>query len=172
MKAATWQHWISIAFAAWLLALALQPASARASGLPEGLPALPALGETMGRFTSAQLALGGVDPVAYHLEGRAVAGDPRYELVHGGVVWRFASAANREAFREAPRTYEPAFAGFDPLGVAEGRVVEADPRHFLLLENRLLVFHSPETRGRFGSDPGLMARAVERWSAVAAQLSR
>ena len=51
-------------------------------------------------------------------------------------------------------------------------MVEADPRHFLLLENRLLVFHSPETRGRFGSDPGLMARAVERWSAVAAQLSR
>lgn len=171
MKAATWQQWISIAFAALVLTLALQPASAGAGALPAGLPKLPSLGETMGRDVHSGLALSGIDPVAYHTERRPVAGDPQHELTWRGVVWRFSSAANLAAFREAPEVYEPAFSGFDPTGVAEGRAVDSDPRHFLVLGSRLFVFHSAETARRFGSEPALVAQATERWPAVAAQIS-
>lgn len=172
MKAATWQRWVSIAFAALLLSMAWQSAGARAGALPAGLPDLPSLGERMGRDINSGLALGGVDPVAYFVEGRPVPGDPHHELTYRGIVWRFASAANLAAFRDAPQVYEPAFSGFDPVGIAEGRAVDSDPRHFLVQGSRLFIFHSEAALRRFQSEPTLAERASERWPSVAAVITR
>lgn len=172
MKAVTWQRWISIAIGGAALVLALQPAFAGSAALPSGLPALPALGEEMQRDTRSGLALHGYDPVAYQAEGRALAGRPDYELSYRGHIWRFATAANRAAFREAPATYEPAFAGFDPLAVTQGRAVESDPRRFAILGSRLFLFRSEESRSRFLADTALLASAEANWSEVSRQIAR
>ncbi|POR56631.1 YHS domain-containing (seleno)protein [Bosea psychrotolerans] len=193
MKAVTWQGWNSIAVGALVLAIAVQPALATQPlasapspssppslaaadsvmpGLPSGLPQLPRLGETMQRDTRSGFALHGYDPVAYQLLGRATPGLPDYELVHGGAVWRFASAANREAFRDAPDVYEPAFAGFDATGVADGRAVESDPHLFAVIDSRLYLFRTGENRRRFLNNAALFQLAEAQWKDVYGTIAR
>lgn len=187
MKAATWQRWISVAVGVLALAIAIQPVMATQPlasaqnlsvadsvmpGLPSGLPQLPRLGETMQRDTPSGFALHGYDPVAYQLLGRATPGRPDYELVHGGAVWRFASAANREAFRDAPDVYEPAFAGFDATGVADGRAVESDPHLFAVIDSRLYLFRTAENRRRFVNNATLFQLAEAQWKDVYGTIAR
>ena len=75
------------------------------------------------------LALRGFDAVSYFIEdGQGPApGRTMFEFGWQGCAWRFASAANREAFRRHPDAYAPRLRGFDPVGILEGRLVDADP---------------------------------------------
>ena len=170
MKAATWRGWLPLA--ACLFALAGAAPTARAGmpstpGLPAGLPELPGLGEVMQRDLRTGLAINGFDPVSYRLGGRPAPGSPDYELVQGGIVWRFASQANLEAFRDAPEIYAPAFAGFDPTGVADGAAVDSDPSQFAVIGARLFLFRTAENRHRFLQNTGdLLAQAEDRWISV------
>jgi len=172
MKAAARHAGIVLAGIVISCALPLCATTSLASALPSGLPDLPNLGEAMQRDNRTGLALSGFDPVAYFLNDAAVPGLPAYELIHEGTVWRFASAANRDAFREAPQVYTPRFGGFDASGVAEGRIIDADPRRFAVIGSRLYFFRSDENRQRFVSEATLRAKAQERWSAVTALIAR
>ncbi len=152
--------------------LALAAAPGLASGLPPGLPELPNIGEAMQRDNHTGLALSGFDPVAYFLNDTAVPGLADYELMHEGAVWRFASAANRDAFREAPQVYTPRFGGFDASGVADGRAIDADPRRFAVIGAQLYFFRSDENRRRFLGEAALRTKAQERWASVATLIAR
>lgn len=152
--------------------LLLAVEASRASALPTGLPELPSLGEVMQRDNRTGLALSGFDPVGYFLDNAAVPGLPDYELLHDGAVWRFASAANRDAFREAPQVYTPRFGGFDASGVADGRAVDADPHRFAIIGSQLYFFRSDENRRRFITEAALRAQAQQRWPAVATSVAR
>src|SRR3954451_6108736 len=59
------------------------------------------------------IAIFGYDPVEYYLQGRGVSGSRTHELTYANVVWRFASEANREAFRRTPEVFTPAYGGYD-----------------------------------------------------------
>ena len=142
------------------------------SGLPAGLPELPSMAEAMQRDIHSGLALHGYDPVAYQLEKRAVAGHGDYEIIYRGAVWRFVSAANREAFRDAPSVYEPAFAGFDASAVAQGRAVDTDPRLFAIIGSRLFLFGTPENRRGFVEDASRLKTAESNWSGVLQSIAR
>ncbi|MCO5091577.1 YHS domain-containing (seleno)protein [Bosea sp. (in: a-proteobacteria)] len=184
MKAATRQ--CRIRFAAGLVAFAIglpaalastpAPQTAAPAGalrtLPAGLPALPSLGEVMQRDLNTGLAINGFDPVSYRLGEKPVAGRPEYELIREGSVWRFASQANLEAFRDAPEIYMPAFGGFDPTGVAKGAAVDSDPGQFALVGSRLFLFRTAENRRRFLRNAGLLAEAESRWDTVLSGVAR
>ena len=183
MKAGTRQQSISLALcrrrrnaigAAFAVALALLPGQAPAgtAGLPSGLPDLPSLTQTTHYDSQSGLALRGYDPVAYRIEQRAVAGDRSHELVYRGAAWRFVSAANREAFREAPEIYAPAFAGFDASAVAHGRAVDTDPREFAIIGTRLFLFRTAENRRSFVADSALRQQADGNWATVAQTIAR
>jgi YHS domain-containing protein len=136
------------------------------------LPALPTVGERIVLHDQAGMALDGFDPVGYFALGRAVAGSSRHELQWRGVTWRFASAANLEAFRQAPEVYAPLFGGHDPLGLADGRAVEGDPQIHALVEGRLALFRTPRTREAFLARAGGVQAAQAAWPAIEAQLAR
>ncbi|MGN6096781.1 MAG: YHS domain-containing (seleno)protein [Bosea sp. (in: a-proteobacteria)] len=185
MKAATWQHRLRHALVCLVFSLAAQTALARTAdapapaaealpepSLPAGLPPLPALGEAMQRDLVSGLALNGLDPVSYQLPGGPLAGRAEYELIHDGIVWRFASAANRAAFLDAPATYAPAFAGFDPIGVANGVAVDSNPERFAVVGSRLFLFRSDDNRRRFLLDRSLLDKAETRWKAVLRTVAR
>ena len=127
---------------------------------------MPALGEVMQRDLHTGLAINGFDPVSYRLGSKPIAGRAEYELIQNRFVWRFASKANLEAFRDAPQVYAPAFGGFDPTGVANGVAVESDPSQFAVIGSRLYLFRSAENRQRFLREAGLLAQAESRWNAV------
>jgi len=143
-----------------------------ARGLPTGLPDLPALGEAMQRDLNTGLAINGFDPVSYRLGGQPAAGQAEHELIHGGIVWRFASEANLRAFEDAPDVYAPAFAGFDPTGVANGVAVDSDPNLFAIVGSRLFLFRSAENRQHFLQNTELMAKADSRWASVQRYVAR
>ncbi|MGO4173273.1 YHS domain-containing (seleno)protein [Bosea sp. TAF32] len=179
MKAATRRRWsatcagiailflvVSMTSANTTSAEPVVPASTGAPGLPAGLPSLPALGEVMQRDLRTGLAINGFDPVSYRLGNGPSAGLADHELIHEGIVWRFASQANLEAFRDAPGVYAPAFGGFDPTGVANGVAVESDPSQYAIIGSRLFLFRSAENRQRFLQGAALLAQAEDRWKSV------
>jgi YHS domain-containing protein len=172
MKAAARHAGIVIAGIVTGCVLLLAAPTGRASVLPPGLPELPGLGEAMQRDNRTGLALSGFDPVAYFLNDAAVPGLPGYELLHDGAVWRFANAANRDAFREAPQVYTPRFGGLDASGVADGRAVDADPHYFAVIGSQLYFFRNDENRRRFLSEATLRVKAQERWAAVTNLIAR
>jgi hypothetical protein len=112
-------------------------------------------------------ALGGLDPVTYHLGGKPLPGLKQHELVHQGVAWHFVNAANRAAFERAPELYRPRLGGYDAHAVSRGRIADADPGLFILQEGRLYVFRTAEGRAAFLADPSLMVKAEQRWPEVA-----
>lgn len=178
MKAITWQRWISVAGGVLALSLVLQPAFASqpdtgiAPGLPDGLPELPRLGESMQRHLRSGIALSGFDPIGYHLNGKPTPGRSEFETLYRGSVWRFASAANRDAFLSAPEIYAPAFDGFDPTGVADGHAVETSPSEFAIIGGRLFLFRTSQNRQEFLKDKGLLNQAVAHWGDVARAVIR
>nr|WP_276592728.1 MULTISPECIES: YHS domain-containing (seleno)protein [unclassified Methylobacterium] len=124
--------------------------------------ARPAAGESVGA-PIVLLTLNGFDPVSYFLADGPRAGTGRFELTWGGRVWRFASSANREAFRDDPATYAPRLGGYDAAGILEGRLVDADPLVFAVIGNRLYLFRDAGRRARFLADPGLVGQAEAAW---------
>lgn len=151
---------------------------ARAAGLSAALAALPGLAP--GRAAAEEglpartrielLTLNGFDPVSYFLETGPAAGSARFELSWGGRVWRFASGANREVFRDDPRTYAPRLGGYDAAGILEGRLVDADPLVFAVIGERLYLFRDARRRARFLADPGLAGQAEAAWPGLSGQL--
>ena len=162
----------------WLLSqlLITIPATvqmAQASGgMPYGLPSLPVMGEIVVLHEQAGVAINGFDPVAYFATGAAVGGQSQHEAQHNGVVWRFASRANREAFLQTPDAYLPHYGGHDPGGIVNGQIVDARPELFLILDDRLLLFRTEQGREAVRNKPDLLRAADRKWPEVALQLAR
>lgn len=113
------------------------------------------------------LALRGFDAVTYAVESGPQPGRPGIELSWRGRAWRFASAANRAVFRDDPAVYAPRLAGYDAVGIAQGRIVDADPLIFARLPHdgtdRLYLFRNAENRELARRTPGLAGAAEVRW---------
>jgi hypothetical protein len=118
------------------------------------------------------LAINGFDPVAYFLDGTATLGKDAFEHPFGGVVWRFHNEGNRAVFIADPETYIPRFGGYDPVAVARGVAVPGDPRLWLMADERLYLFHSPEAQNSFtGDQRRVLTTADRKWPAVQLTLS-
>ena len=58
------------------------------------------------------IAIHGYDTVAYHNEKRPVKGKNEYSYSWNDAVWLFASAENRDLFKENPERWAPKYGGF------------------------------------------------------------
>ncbi|WP_298961480.1 hypothetical protein [uncultured Methylobacterium sp.] len=139
--------------------LALRPGAGRAA---DPLPALYAADRLSG------LALHGFDPVSYALADGPAAGRPGSEFAWAGLFWRFAAASNRAAFVRDPGTFAPRLGGYDPEGVAEGRLVDADPLVPLRRDGRLYLCRDPDRRAR--TDGATLLAAEARWPLLAGEV--
>jgi YHS domain-containing protein len=101
------------------------------------------------------LALRGYDPVSYFPAGgtKPAKGEPAREVVYRGVRYRFASDANRDAFKADPEAYEPAYGGWCATAMCKGEKVEIDPAAFRVTDGRLFLFYT-----------GLFADARKDWT--------
>lgn len=116
------------------------------------------------------LALRGYDPVSYFLPEGPRPGSPLFETEWGDRVWRFASEANRAAFRRDPEVYAPRLGGFDAAGILDRRLADADPAVFAVIGERLYLFRDGQRRGRFLADPALAASAEAIWPGLSGLL--
>lgn len=121
--------------------------------------------------TDAKLMLRGYDAVAYFTQNDAVKGDPAIRLEHLGATWRFASEANRDAFRREPLRYMPQFGGWCSNGInyAIPGGAGGGPDTWRIYRGKLYVFGEKEARDHFEMDTELnLKRGQEYWTSEVA----
>ncbi len=90
-----------------------------------------------------KLALQGYDPVAYFTQKKAVKGKKEFSVVHEGVLYYFASNADKVLFAKNPSAYEPQYGGWCAYAMgANGEKVEVDPETFKIVNGKLFLFYN------------------------------
>jgi hypothetical protein len=149
-----------------IVALALAAASAFSLALRPAVSAEPAI------FTGLVkgVAVGGYDPVAYFTERKAIAGSKDITLEHEGVVWRFASAANRDAFKADPAKYAPQYGGYCAWAVSQGYTAKGDPNAWTVHDGKLYLNYNKSVQRDWEKDiPGNVTKGDGNWPKVLAK---
>ncbi len=114
--------------------------------------------------TFDNIAVQGHDPVAYFTDGKPVKGTKAFTATYKGAEFRFASAANRDAFLENPDAYAPQFGGYCAWAVSQGYTAKGDARHWKIVEGKLyLNYNSAVQKTWEGDIPGFIASANTHW---------
>lgn len=139
-----------------------QGAAAAALVLGLAIAAPTAAGEyNTGYF--GRVAIEGYDPVAYFTEGKAHVGSPEFSTEWDGVIWHFASAANRDLFLKTPTAYVPQFGGLCTEGVAYGEIsVNLSPESFAIVDGKLYLNYATY----FADLPKNLPVAMSKWDTV------
>ncbi len=134
------------------------------------LAAFHAVPATAGKpqiFAPGGKAIRGYDPVAYFTEGRPVAGSPAHTWRWRGATWYFASAANRDRFRQDPERWAPQYGGYCAYGVSQGYAVKIEPDQWSVVDGKLYLNYSRSVQRRWKQDiPGYIRAADRRWPGV------
>ncbi len=110
------------------------------------------------------VAINGYDPVAYFTESRAVKGDSPCQSKIGNAIYYFASLKNKQLFDTNPQKYQPQFGGFCGESMTLAVLSSGDPRHFTILDNRLVLLCSEEGHRMFMADAtSNFERAYRSW---------
>ncbi|MEL7099806.1 MAG: YHS domain-containing (seleno)protein [Pseudomonadota bacterium] len=142
-----------------LSALAAAPAAAFLS--------LPARANTPRVYAEDGIAIDGTDPVAYFTQGAPVPGDPAITHDWAGATWRFATAANRDAFAADPEAYAPQYGGYCAWAVSEGYTASTIPDAWKIVDGKLYLNFSRRIQRRWERDiPGRIAAADSNWPEV------
>lgn len=113
------------------------------------------------------VAVGGYDPVAYFTEKKPVAGKADITLQHEGTAWRFATAANRDAFKADPSKYAPQYGGYCAWAVSQGYTAKGDPKVWSITAGKLYLNYDKSVQSGWEKDvPGLIRKADANWPAV------
>ena len=108
--------------------------------------------------------LKGYDPVAYFKQGKAVRGKPSIWSTYNGVTYFFASEADKAAFDQNPKKFEPQYGGFCANGMAKGNKTASDPTVFHIHKGKLHLFETPAAKAEFTNDPdGKVSKADSNW---------
>lgn len=113
------------------------------------------------------LAIEGYDAVSYITDGRPVQGATTFETRWNGAVWRFTSAAHRDAFLADPARYAPQFGGYCAYAVSQGHTANGDPLVWKVVDGRLYLNYSTSVQRTWEKDvPGYIAKARANWPGV------
>lgn len=112
----------------------------------------------------SDVAVQGYDPVAYFREGKPVKGEKSFTASYNGATFRFASAANRDAFLAAPETYAPQYGGYCAWAVSQGYHAKGDARFWKIIDGKLYLNYSASVQKKWEADiPGFISRADTNW---------
>jgi YHS domain-containing protein len=110
------------------------------------------------------VALKGYDPVAYFTANKPVKGRTEFTAQHEGATYRFASAANRDAFAAAPAKYAPQYGGYCAFGAAGGYKAPIEPDAWTVVDGKLYLNYNRSVRRQWSSDiPGFVRKADANW---------
>lgn len=96
-----------------------------------------------------KLAIGGYDLVAYFSTNKATKGVKKYTSTYNGVIYYFASANNRKAFKANPSQYLPQCDGYCAWGVSEKSTkFPINPETFKIVNGKLYLFFNGDYNGQ------------------------
>ena len=118
-------------------------------------------------FEKNGAAIDGYDPVAYFRESKPVKGSASFIATHEGSTFRFASAANRDAFVSDPSKYAPQYGGFCAYAVAGGYKAKIEPDAFTIVDGKLYLNYDQSIQRRWRRDiPGYIQKGDRNWPEV------
>ncbi|WP_420405576.1 YHS domain-containing (seleno)protein [Nisaea sp.] len=97
----------------------------------------------------SNVAVGGYDPVSYFSSDGPVKGSEDHTLVYNGAEWHFATAANRDAFRQDPARYAPQYGGYCAWAVAQGSTAKGDPANWKIVNGKLYLNYNSDIQKRW-----------------------
>lgn len=115
------------------------------------------------------IGLSGFDPVSYFADGatRPTAGKESLAATHGGVTYRFATDANRQAFLKSPERYVSKYGGYCAWAMSQGKKVEVDPSAFVLTDGKLHLFYNASKRDAWTAEVTKLQPAAEKeWKSL------
>jgi YHS domain-containing protein len=116
------------------------------------------------RTTFGGVAIDGWDPVAYFTDGKPVEGSKEFVHEWNGATWRFASAAHRDLFAQAPEKYAPQYGGYCAWAVSQGYTADIDPEAWKIQDGRLYLNYSLDVQKKWAADiPGNVAKGDANW---------
>ena len=128
--------------------------------------ATSSVAETL-QYATENGAIDGYDAVSYITDGQAERGSPDITAEWNGAIWRFTSAAHRNAFTENPEKYAPQYGGFCALGMAHGGDVPTNPEAWTIWEGKLYLNMIKEVSITWRYNPDkLIERADMKWNAL------
>ncbi len=86
------------------------------------------------------VAINGYDTVAYFDQSKAVKGSKKYSCEYNEATWYFSSEENREKFLENPEKFAPQYGGYCAHALAEGKLIEANPKAFVVKDDKLYLY--------------------------------
>ena len=95
---------------------------------------------TVSEGNDGKLMLRGHDPISYFTTGKPVPGRPDIKTEHEGVIYRFASEANRTQFLLNPDKFKPQYNGFCSNGIAYAIPLGGNYDTFKIVNGRLFMF--------------------------------
>jgi len=117
------------------------------------------------------VAIEGYDPVAYFEAGKPVQGSDQFEHRWNSAVWRFASAANRDAFAKAPERFAPQYGGYCAWAVSQGYTASIDPAAWRIVDGKLYLNYSKSVQQTWQQDiPGNIKKGDANWPGIEASL--
>ena len=137
--------------------------------LPFLVPAFSAQARSPEIYTGilSSTAVGGYDPVAYFTAGKPVEGRKDITFSWKGATWRFATEANREAFKAKPEAYAPQYGGYCAWAVSQGYTAKGDPKFWKVVDGRLYLNYDARVQRDWEKDiPGHIVKAGKNWPAV------
>ncbi|MEP6064368.1 MAG: YHS domain-containing (seleno)protein [Paracoccaceae bacterium] len=110
------------------------------------------------------LALRGVDPVSYFVNGGPKKGSRDFSVEYKGGTYRFLSAKNQKLFEKNPEAYLPAYGGFCAYGTAVNAKVDGDPYIWHIVDNQLYLNINRSIDKEWQTNvPGYIADANKNW---------
>ena len=112
-------------------------------------------------------AINGIDPVAYFDGNGPVTGDAAITADWNGATWRFATAANRDAFTAEPERFAPAFGGYCAFAASRGYLAPTIPEAWSIVDGRLFLNASLRARDLWTAElPDVIAAGEANWPAI------
>ncbi len=113
------------------------------------------------------VAVQGLDPVAYFTEGKPVKGSKDFTTKYKGATFRFASAANRDAFVKSPGAYAPQYGGYCAWAVSQGYTAKGDARNWKIVNGKLYLNYNTSIQKKWEENiPGFIAAADTHWPGI------
>ena len=113
------------------------------------------------------LGAAGYDVVAYFEESDALLGVPAYQENFGGMMWRFASAENRDKFLADAAKYLPRYGGYCAYGAALGSLAYGDPEVWSIRDGVLYFnYNEPTRRAWLANDEEFIRESEKNWPAL------
>lgn len=115
------------------------------------------------------VAIQGYDPVAYFKQGKATKGKKEITSTYEGVVYYFATTANKETFVNSPSKFEPQYGGWCAFAIGDSNEkVSVNPETFKIIDGKLYLFYNAFFNNTLKSwnknESKLMPQADANWN--------